>query len=105
MPVTKDQVLATARLCRLDLAVSSAHAREEDPERRINRIAAQMEAIVGYMDILDQVDTDKVEPLYSPLKKPQAPREDAAHKRLTAEEVLANAPERKQNFFVVPPVI
>lgn len=105
MPVTKEQVLATAALCRLDLSVSSAHARPENPDERASRIASQLDAVVGYMDILDQVDTENVEPLYEPLLHIAPPRQDKAEKRRTPDEVLANAPQRQQNFFVVPPVI
>lgn len=103
MPVSKEQVLSIAGLCRLDLAASAKNG--EDPELRVERIAAEMSTIVGYMDILSQVDTDNIEPLYSPLTTPEAPREDKAQHRRTVDEVLSNAPKRKQNFFVVPPVI
>ncbi|MDR2488493.1 MAG: Asp-tRNA(Asn)/Glu-tRNA(Gln) amidotransferase subunit GatC [Desulfovibrio sp.] len=106
MPVSKEQVLATAALCRLDLSVSSAHARPENPEERTARIASQLDAVVGYMDILNRVDTSQVEPLYSPLRQHVAPpRPDVVEKRLSAEEVTANAPMRQQCFFAVPPVI
>jgi aspartyl-tRNA(Asn)/glutamyl-tRNA(Gln) amidotransferase subunit C len=105
MPVTKDHVLATAALCRLDLSVSSAHARAETADERIARIASQLDEVLGYMDILNQVDTSKVEPLYAPLRHIAPPRADAAEKRRDADDVLANAPHRHENFFVVPPVI
>lgn len=102
MPVSKEQVLATAGLCRLDLTISASG---EDPQARLERIASEMEAIVGYIDILSQVDTDNVEPLYFPLQNPAPPRADKAERRLEVDQVLANAPKRKQDFFVVPPVI
>ena len=106
MSVSKEQVLATAALCRLDLSVTSAHADQENPEERVARIASQLDSVVRYMDILDQADTSRVEPLYSPLQHHIAPpRPDVAEKLLTAEEILANAPKRQQTFFAVPPVI
>lgn len=105
MPVSKEQVLATAALCRLDISVSSAHARDETPEERVARIASQLDAVVGYMDILNQADTENVPPLYSPLEHIAPPRADLAEKRRTGEAMLANAPKRQQHFFVVPPVI
>lgn len=104
MPVSKEQVLATAALSRLDLSVSSSQ-RQESPDERIGRIAAQLDAVVGYMDILNQVNTDDVEPLYSPIRHTAPPREDRAEKRLETEAVLANAPKRQQHFFAVPPII
>lgn len=106
MPVSKEQVLATARLCRLDVSVGSAHAAaDEDAETRVTRVAAELDAILGYMDILDQVDTHDVEPLYSPMQHTAPPRPDRAEQRREAGEILANAPKRQGNFFAVPPVI
>ena len=106
MSVSKERVLATAALCRLDLSVSSAHADQESPDERVARIASQLDSVVRYMDILDQADTSQVEPLYSPLQHHIAPpRPDVAEKLLTAEEILANAPKRQRTFFAVPPVI
>lgn len=102
MPVSKEQVLAIAGLCRLDLTQSASG---EDPQERLERIASEMDAIVGYIDILSQVDTDNIEPMYSPLQDPTPPRADTAQRRLEVDQVLANAPRRKQNFFLVPPVI
>lgn len=105
MPVSKEQALATAALCRIDLSVDPAGAPNGDAEERIVRMASQMDAIVGYMDILNGVDTEGVEPLYSPMLETAPPRADEAYRKLTPEETLANAPRRRQNFFVVPPVI
>jgi len=105
MPVTKEQVLATAALCRIDLSVAAENAGSESAEERVARIASQLDAVVGYMDILNQVDTEGVEPLYSPLEHIAPLRKDVAEKHLTADEILANAPQRQQTFFVVPPVI
>lgn len=106
MPVSKEQVLATAYLCRIDLTLSpSPEASAEAPEERLARMASQLDAIVGYMDILNQVDTENVEPLYSPMRDIAPPRPDVARKLRTTDEILANAPERRGTFFVVPPVI
>lgn len=105
MPVTREQVLATAALCRIDLSLPRANVGKESPDERVDRIAAQLDAVVGYMDILNQADTEGVEPLYSPLEHIAPPRKDKAEKRRTADEILANAPNRQQNFFVVPPVL
>ncbi|MDL2267084.1 Asp-tRNA(Asn)/Glu-tRNA(Gln) amidotransferase subunit GatC [Desulfovibrio sp. OttesenSCG-928-G15] len=105
MPVTPKQVLATAALSRLDISLSHEDTGAESAEDRTMRLASQLDAVVGYMDILNAVDTTNVAPLYSPLENVAPPREDVAIKRRSAEEVLANAPKRQQNFFVVPPVI
>jgi aspartyl/glutamyl-tRNA(Asn/Gln) amidotransferase, C subunit len=102
MAVTKEQVLATAALARLDLREGLS---DEESEALITAIAAQMAEVVGYMDILNSVDTEGVEPMYSPMREVAPPREDTAVKRGNAEAILANAPERHSTFFVVPPVL
>jgi aspartyl-tRNA(Asn)/glutamyl-tRNA(Gln) amidotransferase subunit C len=98
--VTKEQLLATAALCRLDLAENGKEA-----DCALAGLAAQLDDVLGYMDILNNMDTNGVQPLYSPLQHPQPPRADIAEKTRTAAEILANAPERQDNYFVVPPVI
>lgn len=106
MSVSKEMVLATAALCRLDLSVSSAHAERETPEERVARIASELDSVVAYMDIINHADTDGVEPLYSPLQEHIAPpRADVASQPLSVEDILANAPKRQRTFFAVPPVI
>ncbi len=102
MPVTKEQVLATAALSRIDLYEGRP---ESEAEEAVSKIAAQMESIVAYMDILNQVDTAGVEPMYSPENDLAPPRPDKVEQRLTVEEILQNAPKRQGNFFAVPPVI
>jgi len=109
MPVTKEQVLATAALCRIDLSVSPPRSLEvadcKPAEERVAQITAQIDAIVGYLDIVHQVNTEGLEPLYSPMQYSAPPRKDVVQQHLTADEILANAPKRQQTFFVVPPVI
>ena len=103
MSVSKEQVLATAALARLDLAEGALSPQEA--EDRLDRLAAQMESIVGYMDILEQVDTTGVEPLYFPLCGTAGPRADEPVKKRDVEEILSGAPGRQGRFFAVPPVI
>jgi aspartyl-tRNA(Asn)/glutamyl-tRNA(Gln) amidotransferase subunit C len=101
MSITKEQVLATAALARIDLAAGFS---PEEADAAVTRLAEQLDAIVAYMDILNHADTDGVEPLYAPLRHPAPPRNDEAALRRTVEEVLGNAPRRHGNFFAVPPV-
>jgi aspartyl-tRNA(Asn)/glutamyl-tRNA(Gln) amidotransferase subunit C len=100
MRVTEEQVLATAALCRLDIAGCGGEA-----DGALAGMAAQLDDVLGYMDILNGVDTDSVQPMYSPLSHPQPPRADIPEKKRSVAEILANAPEKRDNFFVVPPAI
>ena len=102
MSVTKEQVLATAALARLDLARGFS---PEEAEAAITRLADQMGKIVAYMDILNQADTHGVDPLYTPLRHVAQPRPDMSAARCSTEDVLANAPRRHGDFFAVPPVL
>ena len=107
MSVSKDTVLHTADLSRLDLR-STLQADSPDGaavDARLEVFAAQMEEIVGYMDILQSAKTDGVEPMYSPMGLTAGPREDEVRQEYTREEELSNAPEQADGFFLVPRVI
>ena len=67
--------------------------------------ARQMGDILAYMDVLAQVDTSDVEPLYSPAQHPGLQREDVSARRRERSEVLANAPEADGEYFIVPRIV
>lgn len=77
---------------------------DPDPETS-TLIAGQCDDILAYMDQLAQVDTQGVEPMYSPMEQPTLYREDVAVRRRTREEILANAPETDGQFFIVPRIL
>ncbi len=99
MPVTVEQVRKTAALARIELG------KDENARDTEQLFAKQIENIIAYMDILNEVDTEGVEPLYSPMEHIDLPRPDKAFHSLSVQEVLQNAPESSDTFFVVPPVI
>ena len=110
MAFTKDDVLAIATLARLDLCYG---LNAEESETRLLEVADQMDRAIEFISILEEVNTDGVEPLFSPLFPSHdsvlphvaPPREDVAFIPDSAEAVLSNAPERQATFFVVPPVL
>ena len=57
------------------------------------------------MDVLAQVNTENVDPLYSPVQHVAEGREDRAVNRRAREEVLANAPEADGEYFIVPRIV
>lgn len=99
MPTSTEEILTIARLVRLDLSIGP------DAEQQLTKIASQIDDVLAYMNTMEQVDTQQVEPMYSPLKEWASPRADIASDGHNAEAVLSNAPERQDTFFVVPPVL
>lgn len=67
--------------------------------------ARQMGDILAYMDVLARVDTNDVEPLYSPAQHPGPLRDDVSARRRERSEVLSNAPEADGEYFIVPRIV
>lgn len=61
--------------------------------------------ILGHVDILQGVDVENVEPLYSPSQHPGFTRLDHAANIRDRAEILANAPETDGESFMVPRII
>ena len=67
--------------------------------------ARQFGDILAYMDVLAEVDTTGIEPLYSPVQHEASLREDEARHLRSREAVLANAPHGDGEYFVVPRIV
>jgi aspartyl-tRNA(Asn)/glutamyl-tRNA(Gln) amidotransferase subunit C len=92
--ITLEQVRHVARLARLELS--------PDEERSLQ---ASMSEILTYVDKLNELKTDAVEPT-TQVGDPGTPmREDEVTNRPDAETLLRNAPARVDNFFKVPRII
>ncbi|MDR2893316.1 MAG: Asp-tRNA(Asn)/Glu-tRNA(Gln) amidotransferase subunit GatC [Deltaproteobacteria bacterium] len=102
MPISKESILRISRLARLDLEAGTKFGASEN---QVEAFVEQMQRIVGYIDILEEADTVGVEPLYSPLQLTAQSRPDVIVQEYTREEILRNAPEQADGFFVVPKVI
>ncbi|MDR1857385.1 MAG: Asp-tRNA(Asn)/Glu-tRNA(Gln) amidotransferase subunit GatC [Desulfovibrio sp.] len=92
--ITQDDVARMANLARLSL---------DDKEREL--FAGQFQDILGYMDVLGKVDTQGVEPLYSPALHKEQGRQDEPARLRSRDEVLANAPQQDDGSFVVPRIV
>ena len=62
-------------------------------------------AILGYMDKLNELDTEGVEPLSHAFPFTNVFREDAVTNGDRREEILSNAPDRKNGCFKVPKAV
>ena len=94
MSVDLATVKRVARLARI--AVDDADAQ---------RITGELNAILGFVEQLDEVDVSGVEPMTSvtPLRMKQ--RRDVVTDGEKAADIVANAPATEENFFVVPKVV
>jgi aspartyl-tRNA(Asn)/glutamyl-tRNA(Gln) amidotransferase subunit C len=92
--ITIDQVRHVARLARLELSAAEEQSLQSD-----------LSAILGYVEKLNQLNTDEVEPTTQVGESGTATREDQITNRPAPQEMLANAPARSRNFFKVPRII
>ncbi len=94
MKITKKEVEYVARLARLALS-----------EAEKEKMTAQLDSILQYMDKLNSLDTKNVEPTSHVLPLNNVWREDKVQPSLSREEMLANAPEQAEGFYKVKKVI
>ncbi len=92
--ITREEVERIAALARLSLSDAEAA-----------RMTADLEAILGYVEQLQQLDTSDVEPTAHPLSVPTPLREDSVVPSFEAALALANAPASEDFAFLVPKVI
>lgn len=92
--ITRKEVEHVAQLARLELT-------DEEKER----MTAQLDAILGYVDKLNQLDTSAVEPTTTVIPMVSVMREDEVRSSLKQAEALANAPDREGVLFRVPRII
>ena len=94
MSVTKKDVEYIANLARLKFN-----------DEELENFTHELNEILNYMDKLNELDTDNIEPLAHPIENNNVFREDITMPSIDREAALKNAPERTDEFFVVPKVI
>jgi aspartyl-tRNA(Asn)/glutamyl-tRNA(Gln) amidotransferase subunit C len=92
--IDQNQVRKVAKLSRLDLT-----------EAEVEEFTGQLSAILEYVEKMDELDTTGVEPLAHCLPVSNVLRRDSARESLGTEKVLANAPQRDDEFFKVPKIL
>jgi aspartyl-tRNA(Asn)/glutamyl-tRNA(Gln) amidotransferase subunit C len=69
-------------------------------------IEEQLSDIVGFVENLNELDTDGIEATFSPITDGATLREDEVCKNETvSQDILATAPKSEEGFFIVPKVI
>jgi aspartyl-tRNA(Asn)/glutamyl-tRNA(Gln) amidotransferase subunit C len=94
MSVTLDTVKRVAKLARI--AVD-----DEDAER----MTGELNAILGFVEQLNEVDVSGVEPMTSVIPMELKKRQDVVTDGNKAGDIVANAPATEENFFLVPKVV
>ncbi len=82
---------------------SLARIRVEEDE--LPRLQSELNGILGWIEQLQAVNTDGVEPMAGGGSEKLRMREDKVTDGGIAEKVLANAPDRAGEFFAVPKVV
>ncbi|NJD92023.1 MAG: Asp-tRNA(Asn)/Glu-tRNA(Gln) amidotransferase subunit GatC [Geobacter sp.] len=94
MRITRKEVEHVALLARLNLA-----------EGELETFTGQMDAILAYVDKLNELDTDGIVPTSHAVPMENAFRADEVRPSIGTDNALANAPDRIEAFFRVPKVI
>ena len=94
MKITRAEVEHVARLARLELT-----------EEEKDTFTGQMDAILAYVEKLNELDTTGIVPTAHAVPMENAFRADEIRPSIGVENALANAPGRMEDFFRVPKVI
>jgi aspartyl-tRNA(Asn)/glutamyl-tRNA(Gln) amidotransferase subunit C len=94
MSVSPEQVRHIAKLARIAMN-----------DQEIERLAPELNNILGWVEQLAEVNTDGVEPLTAVIDLKLRLRDDVVNDGNIRDAVLANAPDAQHGFFAVPKVI
>jgi len=94
MSLSRDDVAKVAALARLALS-----------EDELEQMTRELSKIVGFVSLLEELDTSDVEPLAHPLGTTNVFREDEPAPSLPVELAIAKAPKQDGECFLVPAVL
>ena len=83
----------------------AALAKLEFDEQSAKQMKADLEKIIGFVDKLNEIDTEGVEPLIYLSGEVNVLREDEVKAVISQVEALKNAPEKDSDYFKVPTVL
>jgi len=90
----------------IDTARKVAHlARIAVAEENLPKLAQDLSGILTFMEQLNEVDVEGVEPMTSVTPMRLKRREDVVTDGGYAEKILSNAPDAREGFFAVPKVV
>ena len=74
-------------------------------KQAIEKMKADLENILGFVDKLSEIDTEGVDPLIYLSEELNVLRADEIGEEITQEDALKNAPEKDSDYFKVPTVL
>ena len=80
-------------------------ARISADEEKSNKLASDLNSIFEFIEKLNELKTDNVEPLTSIAETKLRFREDQIKSENIREKILKNSPNENKDFFVVPKVV
>ena len=94
MSIDKDTVIHISKLARISL-----------DEKKVDSLSKDLTSIIKFIEKLNKLNTDKVEPLTSIINASLKSRKDEVKDGKIRDQILRNSPEKNDEFFVVPKVI
>ena len=92
--ISKEQVRHVALLSRIEMS-----------DEEVEVFQSQLENILEYMDKLDELDTEGIEPMMHVLDLTNVYREDVVRESLSREDAMRNAPKSDGEYFLVPRIL
>ena len=94
MQITPDLIKYLEKLARITLS--------EDEEKKVGN---ELQDILTYIDMLNELDTDGVEAMSHCFPVTNVMRKDEVAPSMSPDEIVANAPESQDGYFVVPKTV
>ena len=94
MSIDKDKIKHISKLARISV-----------DEKKIDALAKDLSSIFKFIEQLNELNTENVEPLSSILNEQLRSRKDEINDGKIRDKILKNSPQKNDEFFVVPKVI
>ena len=94
MSIDKDTVKHISKLARISL-----------DEKKVDRLSKDLSSIMKFIEMLNELNTDKTAPLTSIINASLKSRGDDVKDGKIRDQILKNSPEKNEEFFVVPKVV
>ena len=94
MSIDKDKIKYISKLARISV-----------DEKKIDDLTKDLSSIFEFIEQLNQLNTDNVEPLSSILNEPLRTRKDEIKDGKIRDKILESSPKKNEEFFIVPKVI